>query len=74
MRGLTLVSIVLIALGAMALFFQEIPYKTDEGTLQIGPVKAEVTTQKKVDLPKWLGIIAIAGGVVLLIVDRREVV
>lgn len=64
--------IVLIALGVLALVYQGITYTTKEKVIELGPLKAEVEKQKTVPLPPILGVVAIAGGVVLLVVGRRS--
>ena len=72
MKPVTWIGIVLIALGVIALVYQGITYTTRETVIDLGPLKAEVEKQKTVPLPPVLGVLAIAGGVVLLIVGRRS--
>ena len=63
--------IVLIALGVLALVYQGITYTTKEKVIDLGPLKAEVEKEKTIPLPPILGVVAIAGGVVLLVASRR---
>jgi uncharacterized membrane protein len=68
----TIVGIVLIALGVVAPVYQGFTYTTKEKVLELGPLKAEVEREKTVPVPPILGVLAIAGGVVLVIVGARR--
>jgi drug/metabolite transporter (DMT)-like permease len=70
MKPVTWIGIVLIALGVIALVYQGITYTTRETVIELGPLKAEVEKQKT--LPPILGVLAIAGGVVLVVVGARR--
>jgi hypothetical protein len=71
MKALTVVGIVLIVLGVVALAYQGITYTTKEKVVDIGPLKVEAEKEKTIPLPPILGGVAIAAGVVLLIVGAR---
>lgn len=68
----TILAVLLIALGVAAFAWQGISYTTREKALDLGPV--EVTTEKTrtVPVPPIVGVIALAGGVTLLIVNARK--
>ena len=70
MKPLTVVGIALIVLGVLALAYQGITYTTKEKVIELGPLKAEVEKEKTIPLPPILGALALAAGVVLLIVGR----
>ena len=72
MKPATLVGIVLIVLGALALAYQGITYTTREKVVDLGPIKASVDKQKTVPLPPILGAVALAAGVVLLVVGNKR--
>ena len=72
MKPLTIVGIVLIALGVIALAYQGITYTTKEKVIDIGPLKVEATKEKTIPLPPVLGGVAVVAGVVLLIVGARS--
>ena len=72
MKPVTWTGIVLIALGVIALVYQGITYTTRETVIELGPLKAEVEKQKTLSLPPILGVLAIAGGVVLVVVGARR--
>ena len=71
MKPATIVGIVLIVLGVLALAYQGISYTTSEKVVDIGPLKVEAEREKTIPLPPVLGGVAIAAGVVLLIVGGR---
>jgi hypothetical protein len=72
MKPISIVGIVLIVLGLAALVYQGITYTSRETVLDIGPVHATAEHQKTVPLPPVLGIVAVGGGIVLLVVGARK--
>jgi len=71
-RPVTLVGIVLIILGVLALAYQGITYTTREKVIDLGPLQASVDKKKSIPLPPIVGAVALAGGVVLVIVGARK--
>ena len=71
MKAVTVVGLVLIAVGLVALVYQGITYTSHETVIDIGPLHATADRQKTLPLPPVLGIAAVAGGVALLIVGLR---
>ncbi len=72
MKPVTLVGVALIILGALALTYQGITYTTREEVIDLGPFKASVDKEKNIPLPPIVGVLALAGGVVLVIVGSRK--
>lgn len=72
MKPIVLLGIVLIVLGGVALAYQGITYTTQEKIIDVGPLKATVETQKTIPLPPVLGGVALAAGIVPVIVGRRR--
>ncbi|HYR57041.1 MAG TPA: DUF3185 domain-containing protein [Chthoniobacteraceae bacterium] len=76
MKPAGIIGILLIVLGVIALAYQGITYTTRENkkVLELGPLKVDATVekQKTIPLPPILGIAALAGGVVLVIVGGRK--
>ncbi len=72
MKPTVLLGIALILLGVIALAYQGITYTTREKVIDVGPLKATVEKQKTIPLPPVLGAVALAGGIVLVIVGRRR--
>jgi hypothetical protein len=67
-----LIGVVLIVLGVIALVYQGITYTRKEKILDVGPFKAEVKREKTIPLSPVLGVVALAGGVALLLFARRS--
>jgi hypothetical protein len=72
MRVITMVGIVLIVIGVVALVYQGITYTTREKVLEVGPVEVRKETQKTIPLPPVIGGVALAGGIVLVLVGARR--
>jgi drug/metabolite transporter (DMT)-like permease len=72
MRAITMVGIVLIVIGVVMLVYQGITYTTREKVLEVGPVEVRTETQKTIPLPPLVGGIALAGGIVLVLVGARR--
>lgn len=66
------IAIVLIAIGVVSLAYQGITYTTREKVLDLGPIRATAEKEKTIPLPPILGGLALAGGVVLLVVGVRR--
>ena len=66
-----LIGVALIVLGVIALVYQGITYTSKEKLFDIGPFKAEVKQEKTIPLSPVLGVVAVAGGVLLLLFRRR---
>jgi hypothetical protein len=72
MRPISIIGVVLIVVGLLALVYQGVTYTKRETVLDIGPVHATADRQKTVPLPPIVGAIVVAGGVVLLIGGARK--
>lgn len=72
MKMLALLGIVLIVLGLGALAYQGLTYTSRETVVDFGPIHATAERQRTIPLPPVLGIVAVAGGVALLIAGLRK--
>jgi len=72
MRTTTILAVALIVLGIAALGYQGFTYTTKEKVVDLGPLEVTSETTKSFPLPPVVGIIALAGGVVLLVIGRRR--
>jgi hypothetical protein len=72
MKPIAIVGVMLIVLGVVALAYQGITYTNRETVLDIGPLHATADRQKTLPLPPVLGIVAMAGGAVLLVAGMRK--
>jgi len=67
-----LIGVALIALGLIALVYQGITYTTRENVVDLGPLKITAQKEKTIPLPPILGGLALAGGIVLVVVGARK--
>jgi len=72
MKPVAIVGVILIVLGVVALAYQGITYTTKDKVVDLGPLKVEAKREKTIPLPPVLGVVALVGGVVLLIVSARK--
>lgn len=72
MKPIAIFGALLVVLGLAALVYQGITYTTRETVVDIGPLHATAEREKTVPLPPVLGIVAVAGGVVLLVAGGRK--
>ena len=72
MKPITLAGMALIVLGLAALVYQGINYTSRETLIDIGPVHATADREKTLAIPPVLGIVVVAGGLVLLIAGVRK--
>jgi hypothetical protein len=72
MKSMSIVGVLLIALGVVALVYQGITYTSRETVVDIGPLHATADRQKTLPLSPLLGIAAVVGGVVLVAAGLRK--
>jgi len=72
MKPITLVGVLLIILGVIALAYQDITYTTHKDIVDVGPIHATKTEHKTIPLPPVLGGLALLGGVVLVISGNKS--
>ena len=66
------IAVVLIVAGVLALVYRGFSYTKERHQAKLGPLELRVDEKEHVSIPVWAGAIAIAGGVVLLIADRKK--
>jgi drug/metabolite transporter (DMT)-like permease len=67
-----LVGIVLVVVGILALAYQGFTYTTHKKIVDIGPIQATKEEHHAVPIPPILGALAVIGGMVVLVIDRRN--
>jgi len=72
MKPITMVGILLVVLGVLALAYQGINYNRQETVVNMGPMHVTTETHERLPLPPILGGLALAGGVVLLVVGAKQ--
>ena len=72
MRPNTLLAVLLIAVGLVALIYQGVTYTTREKVVDVGAIHVMADRTRSIPLPPVFGALAIAGGVVLLALGNRN--
>jgi len=71
MKSTAVLGIVLVIVGVISLAYQGFTYTTQKKAVDLGPV--EITKEEKhtVPLPPIIGVVALVGGVVLLVAGNK---
>lgn len=64
--------IILIVLGALGLAYGGFSFIYPDKVVDIGPLELSVDKKKQIPFPPILGAIALAGGVAMLVLDRKK--
>jgi hypothetical protein len=72
MKTTTIVAIVLIAIGIVAFGYQGVTYTTREKVVDVGPLTVTAEKTRTFPLPPIVGAIALAGGIGLLVLGRKN--
>jgi hypothetical protein len=72
MKPIAIAGVLLIVLGLAALVYQGVSYTSRETVIDIGPVHATADREKTLPIPRVVGIVAVAGGVALLVAGARK--
>jgi uncharacterized membrane protein HdeD (DUF308 family) len=72
MKPISIAGVILIVLGLVALAYQGFSYTKRETVLDIGPVHATADRQKTLPIPPIVGIVAVVGGVALVVAGMRK--
>jgi uncharacterized membrane protein len=72
MKTYTLIGIILIVIGIVALAYQGITYTTREKVVDIGPIQMTAEKTKTLPLPPIVGGVALVGGIVLLVMGNKK--
>jgi len=64
--------VALIILGIVALAYQGFTYTTPKREVDLGPVRVTKEEKHTVPLPPILGALALIGGIVVVVADRKD--
>jgi hypothetical protein len=73
MNGNRMVAIVLIVGGVLALVYGGFSYTKNTEGVDLGIVKLEVKEKERVNVPLWLGVVAVGGGAAMLMMGGKRV-
>lgn len=72
MKPASLLGILLIVLGGLALAYQGFNYTRQEKVLDVGPIHATAERQERVSIPPILGGLALVAGIVLVVYGGKR--
>ena len=72
MKPLAITGIVLIVLGLAALVYGGITYTSREKVIDFGPIQATAVRERTFPLPPVAGVVAVVGGIALLVAGSRK--
>jgi uncharacterized membrane protein YidH (DUF202 family) len=64
--------VVLIVLGVLALVYQGFTYTQRETIVDIGPIQASADREKSFPIPPVAGVVAVVGGIALLVAGNKR--
>lgn len=69
---LMIIGILLIVGGIFAASYKTFTYPKEDKIVEVGSLNITADTHKTVDIPPYLGGLAIAAGLVLVVISRRK--
>lgn len=66
-----IIGIALVVIGVLVLIYGGISYNRNRTVLQVGSVNVTATENKSIRVPAILGVVALAGGVALIVAGKR---
>lgn len=72
MKPLSLVGLLLVIAGIVALALGRFSYTTEEKVLEVGPIVATADQEHTIHIPDIAGVLAVAAGIALIVVGRRR--
>ena len=72
MNTLTIIGIILVVLGLVGLIYGGITYTSNKNVIDMGSVHLQVNEQRQIPFSPIAGALAVAAGVIMIIVGRRR--
>ena len=72
MTPVRIVGIVLIVAGLLALAYGGFSYTKETHKAELGPFKMTLEEREHVNVPQWIGVAALAGGIVMVLIGGRK--
>jgi hypothetical protein len=72
MKSLTLLGVILVVLGIVALVFQYVPIRGTRTIVDAGPIQIQQETERRVPIPAIAGVVAVIAGLGLAVIGQRR--
>ena len=72
MSGSKMAAILLIIAGAIGLAIGSFSYTKNTEQVKLGPIELSVKEKETVNIPVWLGAVAMGAGLLLLVVGNKK--
>lgn len=72
MKTATIIGVILVVLGVVALIYQGVSYTSEQTVFELGPVDVQAEERRTIPLPPILGALSLLGGIVLIAVGSRK--
>lgn len=72
MKALKALAILLVVAGSLGLLYGGFSYVTATHSANIGPLHMQMNETRDVNVPLWLSVAAVVGGVLLLVTPRKR--
>jgi len=72
MNAKRIAGIVLILVGAVALYLREFSYRTKEDVVKVGPLEAKMETEKRIPIHPALSGLVVVAGIALLVIGGKK--
>ncbi|MBE7559579.1 DUF3185 domain-containing protein [bacterium] len=72
MKSYVLIGIILVVVGVVALAYEGFTYTTREKAVDLGPIQVTTERTRNIPVPPIVGGLALAGGIVLLVMGNRR--
>jgi uncharacterized membrane protein len=72
MKTATIIGIILVVLGIVALVYQGITYTSEQTVLELGPLDVQAEERRTIPLPPILGALSLIGGIALIVAGSRK--
>jgi hypothetical protein len=72
MKPLTVVGIILVAVGIAALVIQYVPIRETRTIVDVGPIQIQQDSERRIPIPTIAGVIAVLAGLGLVVVGQRR--
>jgi hypothetical protein len=72
MKLITILGILLTAVGVISLIYQGLPFTTREKVIDFGPLQAYKEEKKTIPIPPIIGVLAIGSGILLIVAGVRK--